>query len=152
MTEKPIQELLKTAFQKTSKIDWIKAAQLEVKKDNPLEALAWGADHGLTFQPIYDKNDINELHYLNEFSLKPSQNYLSGARTWLNLPKVVVTDELKANQTALDHLANGADGVLFDLEDANPDFNKLLNLIDWPFCSVSFSLSSDLPKIRVLNS
>lgn len=142
MIEKTLQEQLKTAFQKTNKEDWIKAAAQEVKTDNPFESLQWG-EHGLTFLPIYDKNDHRDLDYLNAFNLK-AQNSHTGARRWLNLPIVSAVDEKKANAIALNHLSQGADGILFDIDNRVPDFSKLLELIDWPFCSVSFMLSDDL--------
>jgi methylmalonyl-CoA mutase len=142
MTPKTLQDLLKTAFQKNSKADWIKAAESEVKTDNPSEALAWGNTYGFNFGPFYDKTDLHNLDYLNSFTLKPSKSSLMGARAWQNLPMVAVTDELKANNLALNHLINGADGVLLELEEREVNMHKLLNGIDWPFCSVSFITAS----------
>jgi len=144
MHDKTLKDQLKTEFQKTNKEDWLKAAESELKSNNPEEALAWGNEYGMSFQPLYDKNDTSNLDYLHGFNFDPKKSPLA-PRNWLNLPSVLAIDELKANTMALNHLANGADGILFRIDQQTPDFNKLLNTIDWSFCSLSFALTSIEP-------
>ena len=139
MSEKTIQTLLKTAFPKSDKVEWAKAAAGEIKKENPLESLSWATDDGISLLPIYDKKDISELKYLNAFSLPPSPHGYQGVRSWINLPCVTVLDEGTANTTALEHLANGADGILFNIQINSLNITKLLDKIEWPYCYIAFT-------------
>ncbi|HEY8938175.1 MAG TPA: methylmalonyl-CoA mutase family protein [Cyclobacteriaceae bacterium] len=139
MNEKTIQALLKTTFPKSDKVEWTKAATGEIKKENPLENLSWITNDDISFLPIYDKKDIFELKYLNAFSLNPSQHGYQGVRSWINLPCVEVLDEVTANATALEHLANGADGILFNIQITAPDITKLLDKIEWAYCYIAFT-------------
>lgn len=142
MPGKSIQRTLKSVFPKTDKEEWKKAAVPEVNNPDPLKILTWTADQDLLFLPIYDKIDANELQYLQKFNLLPTANGYTEPRAWNNLPNVVVTDEETANKTALDHLTNGADGILFTLQQPIIDFVTLLHNIEWPYCSIAFELTA----------
>ena len=70
--------------------------------------------------------------------LPVSTQLYGGARHWVNMPKVKVTDAKQANQQALTHLQNGADGIYFDLTNVSGEAGSLLDQIEWPYCSISF--------------
>jgi methylmalonyl-CoA mutase len=121
-----------TIFRNTSRTDWIDAAAKENEGKNPDETLGWKVGT-LSGRVYYDKNDRPE----QIFQLKPSQNPYLGPRAWNNLPRVTVRAEKTANQAALDHLKNGADGILFDIRNnAGCTVEALLEGIEWPYCMI----------------
>jgi methylmalonyl-CoA mutase len=149
MTKKPDLKELLNDFTKLTKQDWIQAATLETEGKNPLETLAWqvGSIHG---SPYYDKSDLP-----GETSvLQPSGDPVLGPRGWFNLPLVTVYDEKKANTLGLDHLKNGADGILFDLRSkSNISVEQLLEGIEWPHCFLTFWTTKDNEKnIQAIHS
>ncbi len=77
----------------------------------------------------------------NTISLNPSDKSYFGARNWKNIPKILITDETKANEIALSHLNSGAEGILFDCpsKDINPVV--LLNNISLSDCAISFLIN-----------
>lgn len=133
-------ESLFNSFQKPSLADWLQTATSEIEGKNPLEALNWSS-HGLHGKLFYSADDTKD----KIFSIPPNTTPFSGPRTWVNLPRVTVKEENTANAVALDHLKNGADGVLFDLlQNNSPDIKKLLNNIEWPYCTLAFEISNDI--------
>ncbi len=105
----------------------------------PLDVLSWAGPDGLTFSGYYDKTDLTSLDYLRNFDLAASTDGYSGARGWTNLPQITVTDISAARSKALEHLQQGADGVLFSFANSQAVFMPaLLESIDWQYCNVSF--------------
>jgi methylmalonyl-CoA mutase len=127
----------KTSFQEIfashSREDWAKATAKENDGKNPEDTLAWKVQQ-LKGRAYYDKADLPE----KGFQLAQSTNPYLGPRTWHNLPQVSVKTEKEANQAALDHLKNGADGVVFDLRQASANLEVLLAGLEWPYCMVGF--------------
>jgi methylmalonyl-CoA mutase len=117
--------------------NWIEAAQHELEGANPFQKLTQTVA-GLTVKPYYTAVDSPKTKVL---SLSVSQNQFLGARTWYNLPKVLVEDAVEANHQALLHLANGADGVLFAIENPHVIPEKLLAEIQLNHCQVSFAVN-----------
>jgi len=130
---------LLTNFPIPSKGDWIKAAVKETGRTDPLQLLTWKATKELSFLPIYDRSDLNQRNDTEGFDLTPSGDEHQGARFWYNLPAVEVDDAATANQMALAHLREGANGILF-LPSGDPDPRVLLHHIDLSICNVSFQL------------
>lgn len=133
-----LNELL-SGFSPANRNDWIQAAASEIDGKNPMEALQWQKS-GITGLPYYDSENTPK----NSFLLTPSESEFLGARSWHNLPKIKVLDAMEANQKALHYLANGADGILFELQ-GDFLFETLLNNLEWPFCSIGFSLEVITP-------
>jgi len=139
MSEKRIREQLEDTFPKPNKAQWQAAAQQETEGKNPFDVLSWAGPDGLAFSGYYDKTDLTSLDYLRNFDLAPSADGYSGARGWTNLPQVAVTDISAARTKALEHLQQGADGVLFSFANSQSVFTPaLLESIDWQYCNVSF--------------
>lgn len=132
-------------FKAHSRADWATAAAKENDGKNPDETLTWKVGT-LSGKAYYDKSDRPE----NSLHLAPSKNSYLGPRTWHNLPLITVKAEKEANQTALSHLKNGADGVLFDVRNS-AGFNSeaLLKDIEWPYCMIGFL--ADQSSIESLN-
>lgn len=151
MTKKTIHALLKSSFQNSSTEDWKQAAALETKTSDPIENLKWETPDEIHFLPIYSKNDLTELKYLNNFDLTQSVNH-NITRLWANLPSVVIVDDLMANKCALDHLNFSADGILFDIRNKEFDLFKVLEAIEWQYCNISFRLPSLADFIRKLRN
>jgi methylmalonyl-CoA mutase len=134
-------------FGNASRADWVKAASKENEGKNPDESLTWKVET-LEGRAYYDKSDCPE----NSFQLAPSENPYLGSRAWHNLPLVTVNGEKAANHTALNHLKNGADGVLFDIRaNAKCTITALLETIEWPYCMIGLIVNeanvSELNKI-----
>jgi methylmalonyl-CoA mutase len=126
-------------FSTHTKQDWVVAAKSENKDKEPFESLNW-ATEPINGKPYYDKSDLSEKSY----ALTASQTSFLGARAWHNLPIITVHHEVTANTMALNHLKNGADGVLFDLRGKSEiKFTHLLHEIDWPYCSLVFYVKPD---------
>jgi methylmalonyl-CoA mutase len=139
MPNHAIHDLLKQSFPISNKDDWSAVASQEIQGKNPFETLAWKMEGEIKFFPYYDNKERKNFDYLRNFEVPPCLNTHTGPRSWQCLPKITVIDVDQANAVALNHLANGADGLLFDLRQVNVvDVNRLLNNIDWPFCNVSF--------------
>jgi methylmalonyl-CoA mutase len=148
MPDHALLDQLLNSFPKSNKDDWSRAASKEISGKNPFEHLTWKSNDEIFFLPYYDRENISSLAYLKKFSLRSTPRFTS-ARTWLNLPKVSLPSKKDANAIALDHLVNGADGILFDLAASHsPDFNSLLSEIHWPFCNVSFLVTGSTNLIH----
>ncbi len=125
---------LELNFSASTVAQWEEAARQELDGANPNEKLAFSkAD--LTIKPYYTEKDIPAFR-VN--SIPVSQNEFLGARTWLNMPKVIVENDKKANEEALLHLNHGADGILFELTGSTIDVSKLFHQVELQYCSVSF--------------
>jgi len=134
-------------FSKHTKQDWIRAATAEIDGKEPYQALAWQVG-SIVGAPYYDKSDLPT----QSFQLTPSHLHHFGNRAWYNLPLVTVLSEKVANQISLDHLKNGADGILLDIRTKSSiDITELLNKIEWPSCMLSFWVdSSSISHIQSL--
>jgi methylmalonyl-CoA mutase len=144
MAKKKAIDHLSSSFAPATAADWEEVAQKEIENKNPWEALAWKNADGLTFKPYYDPTDTKNSE---PFSLPVAETAFYGARAWCNMPSVVVETEKTANTMALQHLAGGADGVLFDLQGKETDVAVLLHDIQWEFCSLSFlNTPTSLPQ------
>ena len=132
---------IKTLLQKFSPVakdQWIEAANGETKSNDALDELAWEGPEGIKFQPYYDQSDTRDLGLLKKFQLQPSASELQKPRHWYNLPPIHTSHATAGNQQALDHLQNGADGLLFEIEQSAVDFPALLDRILLPICHLSF--------------
>jgi len=140
------------SFPKLNKADWSRAASLEIQGKNPLEHLIWKSQDEINFLPYYDLQDIKSLDYLRNFETPPVLSH-AGPRSWNNLPKVTVSRIEDANAVALNHLANGADGILFDLgQQESVNIDQLLADIDWSICNVSFLVTPSPTLIQSIKN
>ncbi|GHM98572.1 hypothetical protein WSM22_00620 [Cytophagales bacterium WSM2-2] len=121
-----------TDFLTHSVREWEKVAQQELS-GSPWEKLT-KENSGLTIKPYYDSGDSAKKNKFQTTS--PEGN-------WVNAPKVIVTNEMKANTEALSHLNSGADGIFFELQLQSTDFQALLKDIQLQYCSVFFSGSEE---------
>jgi methylmalonyl-CoA mutase len=144
MAQDSFQDLLRQYFPKTNNEKWKQTAITEIDGKNPFVELSWNNADGLTFAPYYAKEDVISLQYLQKFNQLPAKKSFLGNRAWQNMPLVTVADEITANKKSLDHLNNGADGILFRLsEKKSHDACKLLENIELKYCAVSFTGNID---------
>ncbi|MBS1544593.1 MAG: hypothetical protein JST14_13230 [Bacteroidetes bacterium] len=123
-------------FPKAEKSDWEAAAREELQGADPWKKLS-SKMLGIEIAPYYDATSCT-----NVAPLLPNQSgSFLGPRTWFNCPRVSVNDFVAANQVALNHLQQGADGILFDLG-VHGDIGLLLKGIDPRHCSINFLLNS----------
>lgn len=138
MPDHVLLDQLLNSFPKTTNEDWFRAATKEISGNNPLEQLIWKSSDEISFLPYYDWENNSSLEYLKSNALRFTEGSTS-PRTWLCLPKISIPANKNSNAAALNHLANGADGILFDFsQTSETDLNSLLSEIHWPFCNVSF--------------
>lgn len=130
-----------SAFNPADLSGWEVAAREELNGANPWEKLTHSL-HALSIQPYYDHKKGAQPKPL----LPVSNNKFLGARTWYNCPRIPVLDAKNANQQALECLSRGADGILFDLDDAI-NVKVLLKGIEWPVCSLNFLAKKNPEKI-----
>ena len=91
-----------------SKSAWIEAAKKELRGKDPFGSLAksWNSFEIL---PYYSKSDLD----FNACAISGRQVFSpDGPNNWLNLPEVDAAS-VNANSITLNHLQNGADGVVF---------------------------------------
>jgi hypothetical protein len=138
----PTDNELLDQFSKAGKQEWLKAAASEIDGKDALKSLQWQAAGGVTFLPYYDSENLSELRYLEKFHFSNQSSEFHSPRSWQNVPNVSATDEKAANAIALDHLKNGADGILFSLSPDAVNFHTLLDKIEWPHCSLFFATDS----------
>jgi methylmalonyl-CoA mutase len=143
MADNTLQNLLET-FPKPDNQSWRKVASSEIEGADPFTSLIWNGQDEIKYAPFYDQSAIASLDYLRKFHLPPDQDSFLGYRTWLNMPNISVTEELTANQIALDHLKNGADGIHFNMYNEHVDWKTLFNGIHWDYCSLSFQANDEL--------
>jgi methylmalonyl-CoA mutase len=117
--------------------DWLEAARQELEGADPIEKLTIKKGN-LVIEPFYTSVQKQRE---NQLPLRASVNPYQGARSWTNTPKILVTDEKKANEIALSYLNSGAEGILFECPSREIDPVLLLKQISLVDCSVSFLLS-----------
>ncbi len=123
--------------------NWEEAARKELEAGQSLENLVQTKD-GLSIKPYYSKADRSQSATT---PLPESNDEFGGARHWVNMPKVLADDAATANQLALLHLQNGADGILFEINRADTSVEVLLNGIELPYCSTFFVVSANTASI-----
>lgn len=121
-----------SAFKSASLSDWQDAAREELNGANPSEKLVHKGD-GWAIQPFYDGNQTSPSTPL----LSVSENNFLGPRSWYNCQRIQAGEAVKTNERALECLGQGADGILFELND-EINFEVLLRNIEWQYCSLNF--------------
>lgn len=135
------QDNLEIHFRTPGVHDWVETAQQELGSANPLEKLL--ATKGeLVIKSYYRKTDINQP----EFLLPASDTTIFGARAWQNMPTIAVGDEKKANTLALHYLNTGADGILFNIERSEINYDVLFAGIAVEHCAISLLIESGYEK------
>lgn len=129
-------------FNAPSYSDWLEAAKLELDGTDPIEKLTISKG-SLKIKPYYHEPPQEDM---GDFALKPAVNPYYGSRSWMNTPRIVVKDEKRANELALQYLNAGADGILFEPLKANIQLNVLLNRVKPEFCSLSFLIRDNFSQ------
>ncbi len=127
----------KINFPFATSLDWSKMATQELNDSDPLVKLSKSVA-GISVKPYYDVNNVPQVK---------NSVVKSGLSSWLNVPKISVEDAKHANSVALDHLSNGADGILFGLK-ANAPTEQLLNGIQIEHCHVFFTIDNSAFEFR----
>lgn len=130
------------SFLKADMKTWHEAAKKELGGKDPFEALS-RLKESICIKPYYDASDTKNI---NIHILPPSTNPYLGPRGWYNVPTITVLNDLEANKKALDHLNNGADGIVFKINDSI-SIDKLLSNIELPYCSTFFLTEIEQSKL-----
>lgn len=140
-------------FKKVSKEDWAKKATADLKGEDVYEKYQWNKGD-LTISPYYDQSDLADIPNLELFGnrLYKNDDPSGDPRVWGNLQRVFVQDLNEANNTALEGLNNGADGITFNLSNAkNIDLNILLKAIKPAYCYLSFEKVNKADGSKIIN-
>lgn len=149
MSENSLHSSLLEIFSRSNKEIWKQSASQEIEGKDPFEFLSWKSRDEIIFFPYYESSDVNQHSYLKKFPLTVGEDSFSGPRRWLNVPRVFANDVSQANKVSLSHLANGADGIFFQL-DASAGLHSLLSNIAWPYCSLFFKTNTNNFKTESL--
>jgi methylmalonyl-CoA mutase len=141
MTSDNIDAELHAKFPRSTADDWAKIATHELNGKDPFEFLSWRGKDGLLFLPYYDSE--NDIRSRSAKVIQSAAEQKFSVHEWLNLPIVTSYNEQSANALALEHLLQGADGILFDLRAGQQDLNKLTSNIQWPHCYTGFFVKDD---------
>jgi methylmalonyl-CoA mutase len=125
-------------FANSTREDWLKVAKQEIPESSTINDLSIIKGE-LEIQPIYFPPEKAES---SAFTLNASSNEYRGARSWVNMPRIEVNDEVSANNKSIDYLHSGADGILFELKKEQINIEKLLKDIQLDICPVSFLLEN----------
>lgn len=138
MAEHSIEKQLQHFFSKATRGDWEKIAVQEINGKDPFETLSWRGKDDIKFLPYYDAADIAGLSHLI-----PAQN-AQLPHQWLNLPAVNVSGEDNANKIARAHLAHGANGIFFYLNQRTSiTIAALTRELDFSICNIFLRFSSE---------
>lgn len=129
------------SFPASNSKNWNDVAKKELGGKDPNEVLMI-EKHGLQIKPYYDASEI--VSASNSW-VRPSTDPYLGPRGWHNTPIVLVENEKEANKSALEHLANGADGIVYRLKET-VDFEMLMKDIELPYCSSFFQIRHNQEK------
>ncbi len=121
---------------------WNEAALKELDGKDPLDSLSTQKQN-LVIKPYYDTEDTQQI---SEFLIEPTVNALQGPRGWHNAPLVTVDNEKRANESALHHLNNGADGIIYTINGQH-ELSALLKGIELPYCSSYFIIKDNTSGI-----
>jgi methylmalonyl-CoA mutase len=128
-------------FPPISKDKW-KDVVLKDLKGASFDKLIWKTYEGFAIEPLYTKDDVSGLDYLEAYENISDKN-APGARVWENREKIKVEDEASANTKATEALHGGATGLSFEIP--NPEtvnFAVLLNAINLETTKISFVVKS----------
>ncbi|WP_026945569.1 methylmalonyl-CoA mutase family protein [Algoriphagus marincola] len=104
-------------FQPTSKSDWRKQIEKDLKGKNfeeTLESKIWSI---IKQSPYYDSYDSQGLATQLRFHPEPELSVL-GPRIWSNAVEITAQSPKEANQSILNHLQNGADALIIHSEES----------------------------------
>lgn len=122
-----------SSFLKADMKTWREAAKKELDGKDPFDTLSRQKE-SIRIRPYYDASDTKNIA---AHILSPSTNPYLGPRGWYNMPTIKVLNDIDANKKALEHLNNGADGIVFKINDTI-SIDKLLANIELPYCSTFF--------------
>lgn len=131
-------------FSQLEKEDWLQLAEKQLKGANPVEHLAWKNEAGITIEGYYDRSDLTELSYLNDFfsSIKPHR--------WKLFEAISQSNPNQANKQALEALMGGCDGIILD-HPKEKDIQDILVEIDPKICDISF-IADESISYGIVNS
>lgn len=121
--------------------DWLNTARQELDGADPIEKLTVRKGD-IEIIPFYEASKKNSP---DKPLLKPSLNSFNGPRNWINSPKILATDEGKANKLALAYLNSGAEGILFDCPSSEINPTMLLDKISLSDCTINFLIHQPSP-------
>jgi methylmalonyl-CoA mutase len=121
-------------FQATSKSDWRKQIEKDLKGKNfeeTLESKIWST---IKQSPYYDSSDSQGLATQLRFHPEPELSVL-GPRIWSNAVEITAQSPKEANQSILFHLQNGADALIIHASEST-NWSILLKDVQLEYISV----------------
>lgn len=122
-------------FEPVKKTEWLQKATSDMKGNDPFEQYVKSFGEEIKQMPYYDSSDSVESVSSNIAHLLHDRPYNS----WYNVQEIVVNEEKKCNQLALNALEAGATGLHFITQKADVDLHGLLQNIKLPYIYACFS-------------
>ena len=114
------------AFNKIDRQQWVEKIITDLKGES-YDKLRWQTA-GLSGEPVFTQEDLPPDPLPNLANV-----HEDGTRSWVNYQWIRVASEKEANAKALHALNQGADGIIFEV-DQLPDWQVLLKEIDLRYC------------------
>ena len=129
-------ELTFDEFLPVSKSDWINKVNKELR-NRKLSELDWKPFPGIDdfeLHPYYDAEDTVELAYIKAYHASQAGR----SKGWTNYVKIKVSEEAATRKIALNDIAQGATGIIFEI-DRPCNFDQLLNGLPGSNTEISFN-------------
>ncbi|WP_420317955.1 methylmalonyl-CoA mutase family protein [Ekhidna sp.] len=124
-------------FPPTTKDQWVKLAEKQLKGANPDDQLRWKNGSNIELQGYYDDSDLESLSYLDDFFSNIPHH------KWKLYEEVTVENAELANNQVLKALMGGCDGVILRLND-HEKLDVVLKDVDRSICDISIRSSSKI--------
>ena len=125
-----MKELNLNSFPSVTKTEWQELAKKQLK-GTELSSLNWTVSSPIESGPYYDNSDTHQLKYLTKFFEEQSPFQ------WKLYEQIKVSNDEQGNAEALEALAGGCDGVIFEIEN-EVNVELLLKDIILDICDIHF--------------
>ncbi len=146
MSETEKHDSLFSEFEKSSKSDWSEKIIRDLKNPDIVDKLSWSPTPDLELDPYYDQSNIDysTLPVIFPTFLQKNRNTYRP----INNKEIVISNLETDNEMILNQLNSGADGlILKNLKHGKIDFERLLEEVMLPDCSVSLNLADSNSEI-----
>ena len=139
MHERIDTELTLDDFLTVSKSDWINKVNKELRNRqlSELDLKPFPGIDDFELHPYYDAEDTVELAYIKAYHASQAGR----SKGWTNYVKIKVSEEAATRKIALNDIAKGATGIIFEL-DRPCNFDQLLTGLPGSNTEISFNAAN----------
>ena len=137
-------------FSSTSHQEWVERVKKDLKTEDISDVLKQDLKSGIHHPPYQDQDSLTSNHWTTRFrnyALNDESEW-QGARYWLNLERLKGQDSQKLNQSALQALKGGAEGIDFITD--TQQWDQLFHDISLEHCYLGFA--GDITQVKELTA